>query len=172
VSGDRSFTVDLGATGVAAEFSDQRSAANPLPTDLVDSLISAVTSTLEGEGVASGSVDLIAVDLETITELNAQHMGHEGPTDVLSFPLDDPSEGESFGFRPHIGDIVVCAEVAASQAPDHAGSLEAELHLLVIHSALHLLGHDHVEDTGRLKMQAREKAHLRRFGFSHPGDQR
>ncbi|MFW2382742.1 MAG: rRNA maturation RNase YbeY [Acidimicrobiales bacterium] len=165
-----SFTVDLGEAGVTVEFSDERVDAQPLDPNLLAGLVGAVQTTLEGEGVQSGSVDVIAVDVPTITELNQHHMGHAGPTDVLSFPLDDPSEGDSFGFRPHVGDIVVCPEVARQQAPGHAGTVEAELHLLVIHSALHLLGHDHNTESERHAMQAKEKAHLERFGFGHPGD--
>ncbi|MGI9609292.1 MAG: rRNA maturation RNase YbeY [Acidimicrobiia bacterium] len=117
-------------------------------------------------------MDVIAVDVRTIIELNRQHMGDDGPTDVLSFPLDDPSEGDSFGFRPHVGDIVVCPKVALQQAANHAGTVEAELHLLVIHSALHLLGHDHITDAERHAMQTKEQVHLERLGFSHPGDQK
>lgn len=169
---DPSFSVDLGGTGVTVQFSDQRDAApEPIASTVADRLTAAVIQTLEGEGVVSGSVDLIVVDTETITTLNIEHMGGSGPTDVLSFPLDDPSEGEAFGFTPHVGDIVLCWEIALQQAPDHAGSVEAELHLLVIHSALHLIGHDHAEDDERVAMQAKERQYLATFGFEHPGDQ-
>lgn len=167
---DISFRVDLGDTGVTVEYSDETDDV-PLGPTLVESLIDAARSTLVGEGVHSGSVDIIAVDATTMSELNRNHMGHAGPTDVLSFPLDDPSEGESFGFQPHVGDIVVCPEVARGQAADHAGTMEAEMHLLIIHAVLHLLGHDHRDDGERQAMQAKERAHLGRFGFDHPGDQ-
>jgi probable rRNA maturation factor len=165
-----SFTVDLGGSGVRVEFSDERDSA-PIDAELVESLCTAARITLESEGIQTGSVDIIAVDVAAITDLNTQHMGQTGPTDVLSFPLDDPSEGQSFGFRPHVGDIVLCPEIARRQAPDHAGTMEAELHLLVIHSVLHLLGHDHTTSADRVAMQAKERAHLSRVGFNHPGDQ-
>ncbi len=168
---EASFTVDLGVAGIAVEFSDQRNDVSSLDVVLVASLVEAARSTLETEGVQAGSVDIIAVDVETIAQLNTQHMGHAGPTDVLSFPLDDPSEGDSFGFRPHVGDIVVCPDVAARQAADHAGTIEAEMHLLIIHSTLHLLGHDHADDAERETMMSKERIHLARCGFSHPGDQ-
>ncbi len=166
-----SFSVDLSETGVTVQFSDQRASSPPIPSDLSDSLSTAVSQTLEGEGVVAGSVDVIVVDTEAITTLNIEHMGGTGPTDVLSFPLDDPSEGDAFGFTPHVGDIVLCWDIAHEQAPDHAGSVDAELHLLVIHSALHLIGHDHAEDDERVLMQAKERHYLASFGFEHPGDQ-
>ncbi len=168
VSGEPAFTVDLGSTGVTVELTDERSDPDPLPADV---LIEVVRTTLEAEGVVAGSVDIIALDASAIAELNRTHMGHDGPTDVLSFPLDDPSEGDSFGFVPHVGDIVLCPEVARGQAADHAGTYDAELHLLVIHGALHLLGHDHAEPDERALMQAAEATHLQRYGFDHPGDQ-
>jgi probable rRNA maturation factor len=166
-----SFTVDLGADGIAVDFSDQRTDAPSFDGALAASLVEAARITLEAEAVQAGSVDIIAVDVETIEQLNHQHMGQASPTDVLSFPLDDPSEGDSFGFRPHVGDIVVCPEVAARQAAGHAGTFEAEMHLLIIHSALHLLGHDHADGADRETMQAKERTYLSRCGFSHPGDQ-
>lgn len=171
---DPSFSVDLGGTGVAVQFSDQRDSApgdQVIESATVDSLATAVQRTLEGEGVVAGSVDLIVVDTQAITALNIEHMGGAGPTDVLSFPLDDPSEGDGFGFMPHVGDIVLCWAIATEQASDHAGSVDAELHLLVIHSALHLIGHDHAEESERVAMQSKEQHYLAQFGFEHPGDQ-
>lgn len=179
---DPSFSVDLGGTGVTVHFSDQRgsdqrddglalSGSSQISTEMIDSLSAAVRQTLEGEGVVAGTVDVIVVDTQTITGLNIEHMGGPGPTDVLSFPLDDPSEGEGFGFTPQVGDIVLAWDIAVEQAPDHAGSVDAELHLLVIHSALHLLGHDHAEHAERLVMQSKERHYLSQFGFEHPGDQ-
>jgi probable rRNA maturation factor len=167
---DVSFTADLGGVGVTVEFSDDRAGVPPLDSALVASLVEAARTILHAEGVLSGSVDVIAVDAETIEQLNIEQMGCVGATDVLSFPLDDPSEGDSFGFRPHVGDIVVCPEVAERQAADHAGTMEAEMHLLIIHSTLHLLGYDHESDADRVSMQAAEQLHLARFGFGHPGD--
>ncbi len=171
---DPSFSVDLGGTGVTVQFSDQRDSAPvppPIDPELVERLTVAVQRMLEGEGVVAGSVDIIVVDTDAITALNIEHMGGSGPTDVLSFPLDDPSESEGFGFTPHVGDIVLCWDIAVEQAPDHAGSVDAELHLLVIHSALHLLGHDHAEDAERIAMQSKEQHYLAQFDFVHPGDQ-
>jgi probable rRNA maturation factor len=87
------------------------------------------------------------VDVETMTELNVKWMAGDGPTDVLAFPMDelrpgkvneDPEEGI-------LGDIMVCPEIAATQADTAGHPLEAELELLTTHGILHLLGYDHAE---------------------------
>jgi probable rRNA maturation factor len=57
-----------------------------------------------------------------------------------------------------VGDVVVCAEVAAAQAPDHAGTVQDELALLVVHGGLHLCGWDHADPAERAGMWARERA--------------
>jgi probable rRNA maturation factor len=99
------------------------------------------------------------VDEAAMAELNQEHMGHEGPTDVLSFPIDGPAAGPD-GL---LGDVVVCPSVARRQAPEHAGTYEDELALLVVHGVLHVLGHDHAEDDEAAVMREREAAHLQRF---------
>ena len=96
-------------------------------------------------------VSVLFVDRTTISELNAHHMGADGPTDVLAFPIDMP--GESRGGEPSIlGDVVLCPEVAAEQAGRAGNTPDAEIELLVVHGLLHLLGHDHAEDEERRRM--------------------
>jgi probable rRNA maturation factor len=108
-------------------------------------------------------------------------MGHEGPTDVLSFPIDDALFTERRGREPSgdgpgrpaptppesppllLGDVVVCPAVAARNAPTHAGTLDDELALLVVHGVLHLLGLDHAADDERVAMQTKERALLQQF---------
>ncbi|CAN5701351.1 MAG: rRNA maturation RNase YbeY [Actinomycetota bacterium] len=89
-------------------------------------------------------VSVLCVDRDAIARLNAHHMGTEGPTDVLAFPIDLPGESRS-GEPAILGDVVVCPQVAAEQAPAHGTSPEAEMDLLVVHGLLHLLGHDHAQ---------------------------
>lgn len=96
-------------------------------------------------------VSVLFVDRSTISELNAHHMGKEGPTDVLAFPIDMP--GESRPGEPAIlGDVVLCPEIASAQAPEHGVEPAAEMELLVVHGLLHLLGHDHAEAAERTRM--------------------
>ena len=132
--------------------------------------------TLMDEGVVIGHLDLFFVEPDVIAELNVEHLGHEGPTDVLAFPLDGPTAADptgrmelmSAGLPPHLGDVVICPAVAAEQAAEHTGAVDAELTLLVVHGVLHVLGHDHAEPDEARQMQERERHHLLRHGFSHP----
>jgi probable rRNA maturation factor len=115
---------------------------------------------LREEGRA-GELTLTFVDRAEIAALNLEHRGHSGPTDVLSFPLDTDGEVER-GVPVLLGDVVVCPAVAAAQAGEHAGTLEDELALLVVHGVLHVLGHDHADDDERAVMQRRERELLER----------
>ncbi len=137
---------------------------------------------LEGDDDAAGRLDLIFVDPDTMAELNREHMGADYATDVLAFPLDgaaddemdlvfpDTEDGSGPAGLPgrHLGDVVVCPQVARAQAGEHCGHEEAELTLLVVHGVLHVLGHDHAEEDERLVMQGRERLHLGRYGYRHP----
>lgn len=138
----------------------------------LDTLTELARATLTAEGVGTGRLDLVVVDPDEIAELNVEHMGHEGPTDVLSFPLDADEVLAGLvgagGPPPHLGDVILCPEVARRQAPQHCGTEEAELALLVIHGVLHVLGHDHAEPEETLAMQARERVHLASLGHPHP----
>jgi probable rRNA maturation factor len=92
------------------------------------------------------------VDPDTIAVLNRQWMGETGPTDVLSFPMDeltprkpavDDAAGEEAGSAGYLGDIALCPQVAAQQAPAAGHSTSDEIELLTVHGILHLLGYDH-----------------------------
>ncbi|HXH57914.1 rRNA maturation RNase YbeY [Iamia sp.] len=123
-----------------------------------------LAAALAAEGVAPGAeAGLSFVTPAAMAELNAAHMGATGPTDVLAFPIDgrDAAGGTSGSGPPGVvGDVVVCPSVAHTNAPGHAGLAADELALLVVHGALHLIGHDHAEGDEREQMQARERALL------------
>ncbi len=126
--------------------------------------------TLAGEGITTGELGLTFIDSDEMADLNHAHMDKTGPTDVLAFPLDgaDFFDLPSNDVPVSLGDVVVCPSVARAQAPEHCGSVEAELALLVIHGVLHVLGHDHYLDEERAVMLAREHVHMERLGFTHP----
>ena len=94
-----------------------------------------VTAAVARSGIAGGQVAVDFVDAERINEFNLRHRGKEGPTDVLSFPVDE--EGEAFGPR-ELGDVVIC--------PAHTEDLREA----VVHGALHLVGYDHETDDGEM----------------------
>lgn len=139
-------------------------------TPELDRLVELARSTLLAEGVRAGRLDLVTVDREAMASLNAEHMGSDGPTDVLAFPLDAESDDDPAipGLPVHLGDVVLCPDVARAQAPEHCGSEDAELSLLVIHGVLHVLGHDHAEADERARMVGRERHHLATIGHAHP----
>lgn len=98
-------------------------------------------------------VALLLVDEPTIAGLNAQHLGHTGPTDVLAFPIDEP--GESPPDTPAIlGDIVLCPAIAYAQASRFGREPHEELRLLTVHGLLHLLGMDHADPVSEREMFA------------------
>ncbi len=96
---------------------------------------------------------LLLVDRETMTQLNADHLGERGATDVLAFPIDAVGESPS-GVPAVLGDVVLCPEVAAEQAPRFDRSAHDELRLLTVHGLLHLLGMDHAEEAEEREMFA------------------
>jgi probable rRNA maturation factor len=121
------------------------------------------------------SIGLILSDDRELAELNATHLGHAGPTDVLSFPLLPP---EAFGAGatmpafalppgrlPHLGDIIVSVERAIEQAESGRGGQSSdvrwspadELRLLVTHGTLHVCGWDHAEPAEAVAMRSLER---------------
>ena len=142
-------------------------------------LARAIAVALDAAGAPSpASIGLILSDDRELTELNRVHMGADGPTDVLSFPLLPPEAFPSHeGGAPHpdpadaaravdfvappgrtnLGDIVVSVERARAQAPD---SFEHELRQLVVHGVLHVCGWDHALAEEGDAMRALERAIL------------
>lgn len=150
-------------------------------------LARAAADALTAAGAPSpASIALILSDDRELARLNAQHMGEDGPTDVLSFPLLAPSAfpphaGKSSDpstkrpieppyqppsrQRAHLGDIVISVERAVAQADQGRGgqtgdvtwSSADELRLLVVHGVLHVCGWDHAEPAERDAMRALER---------------
>jgi probable rRNA maturation factor len=116
-----------------------------------------------------GSVTVVLTDDEELADLNHEHMGHEGPTDVLSFPMLEPdafqAKDATSGRRVHIGDIAISVERAIEQAEQGRGGQTGdvrwtaadEVRLLVAHGTLHLCGMDHAEPAEEARMRALER---------------
>ncbi len=93
-------------------------------------------------------LSILLVDLDHMTELNRRWMGGAGPTDVLSFPMDDampPKPDAVEPTMPILGDLVLSPDVAEAQAKDAGHSTTDELDMLTVHGVLHILGYDHAE---------------------------
>jgi len=107
-------------------------------------------------------VALLLVDEPTIAGLNEQHLGHDGPTDVLAFPMDEPGESPLAG-PAILGDVVLCPAVAHAQAQARGLDPHDELQLLTVHGLLHLLGMDHAEPDEEREMVALTAVLLERY---------
>jgi probable rRNA maturation factor len=117
----------------------------------LEGLMTLARATLLGEGIADAELSISLVTEEEIAGLHERYLHEAGPTDVLSFPLDDEA-GED-GLR-QLGDVVIAPAIAARNNPDDPA---AELRLLLVHGILHLLGHDHMDDGERAEMWARQE---------------
>ena len=117
----------------------------------IEGLIALARICLVGEGVADAELSISFVDEDEMAQLHRRYLHEDGPTDVLSFPLDDEL-GED-GIR-QLGDVVIAPAVAVRNHPEDPAS---ELRLLLVHGILHLLGHDHMEPADRASMWARQE---------------
>lgn len=101
-------------------------------------------------------LDILLVDEETMADYHKRFMDLDGPTDVMSFPMDElraPASDEPAP-RGILGDIVICPQFTSAQAPDNGREPAEEIEYLLVHGLLHLLGHDHAEPDERAVMFA------------------
>ncbi|WP_454858752.1 rRNA maturation RNase YbeY [Promicromonospora soli] len=110
-------------------------------------------------------LSIILVDTTVMADLHVQWMDEPGPTDVLSFPMDELRPGRDGDVTPAgtLGDIVLCPEVAVTQAKAAGHSTTEELLLLTTHGILHLLGYDHAEPEEEKEMFALQRKLLLTF---------
>jgi probable rRNA maturation factor len=108
---------------------------------------------------------ILFVDEAAMTDLHVKWMDEPGPTDVLSFPMDELRPGTTEQITPAglLGDIVVCPTVATEQAKKAGHSPEEEMLLLTTHGILHLLGYDHAEPDEEKEMFALQRNLLLTF---------
>lgn len=108
-----------------------------------DLLEAAVLSVLGAEGVEAGEVSVTLLDDASIQEMNRDYLGHDRPTDVISFTLHGADE-------PPLGDVYIGFDQAVRQAVREEVAVREELARLAIHGTLHVLGYDHSEDETRM----------------------
>jgi probable rRNA maturation factor len=124
-----------------------------------------IQAALEAEGMESEcEINVLITDDEGIHQINLEQRDVDRPTDVLSFPMFDLEPGEhpddmdadpETGLIP-LGDMVISLERTREQAAEFGHSVEREVCYLCVHSVLHLLGYDHM-DEGPMKAQMRER---------------
>jgi probable rRNA maturation factor len=110
-------------------------------------------------GRARGAVTVRVVGAAESRRLNQRFRGKDTPTNVLSFPYDVPGA---------LGDVVICAPVVNREARQQGKAPAAHWAHMVVHGALHLLGHDHIRAADAKMMEARERAILARLSYPDP----
>jgi probable rRNA maturation factor len=147
-----SVAVDVAAEGVRV----------PLAAARVAELARGV---LRAERVRAAMLSIAFVTDREIARLNRAHLGHRGPTDVISFGFAPAGSG-----GPVVGDVYIAPGVARANARAHGAGVREELARLVVHGTLHVLGHDHPEDEDRVgsAMWRRQEALLARLFTSPP----
>ena len=141
-----------------------------MPTGTKLLIRKACNATLKFEGLEGDfEVDVTLVKDETIREINLEHRNIDSATDVLSFPLGEdgvydinPASGAKM-----LGDIVISVEHAKAQAEEYGHTFQREMAFLTVHSMLHLLGYDHVDDAeGEKLMFGKQKDILERMNIT------
>ena len=133
---------------------------------VTDRIETVIRTALEEQGVELPcEISVLLTDDEGIHQINLDMRGVDRPTDVLSFPMFElepgiPPEGEDY-LDPEselcpLGDMCISLERAEAQAAEFGHSVEREICYLTVHSVLHLLGYDHL-DEGPMKAQMRER---------------
>lgn len=123
--------------------------------DLIEKSIKAVLKVEELDDDVEVSVSFVGD--EEIRDLNRDYRGVDKSTDVLSFPMDD----EFIIDNRILGDVIINTRRVMEQAEELGHSHERELSYLTVHSVLHLLGYDHMEDEDKIEMREREKLSMK-----------
>jgi probable rRNA maturation factor len=101
---------------------------------------------------------------QEIADLHVRYMSVEGPTDVITFPGDEPGSGG------HVGDIAVSVDTATAQADEAGHRVGREVAYLCLHGLLHLAGYDDLDDVSRQRMLSRQEDLLNEFERERPGE--
>ena len=133
---------------------DNRSGAICAEVELVDLAAFALKELLVDK---RAELEISLVDEAEMTRLHEEWMDEAGPTDVLSFPMDElrPNElSENDEVPVVLGDVVICPDVARKQGDTAGHGMDHELRILLVHGILHLLGFDHLEPDEEVEMFA------------------
>lgn len=127
----------------------------PISTEQVQKLVLEV---IQFEGQACDEVAVHFVDTLTISQLHGQFFNDPSPTDCISFPIDE-EESEQDHFRL-LGEIFICPATAIEFAKQHQENVHREVTLYIVHSLLHLMGYDDIDESDILEMRQAENRHM------------
>ncbi len=137
---------------ISVLFDDRQNLLN-ITRDNEEAVERAVEAVLKEESLDGDfEVSVSFVTNQEIRELNKEYRNVDSETDVLSFPMNEEFEGLII-----LGDIVISTQKIIEQAHDLGNSLEREMSYLIVHSMLHLIGYDHMENDEKSIMRAKEK---------------
>jgi probable rRNA maturation factor len=143
---------------IGVEISNTQTHLRPEPAVLVQ----LVRLVLAAQDRPRASISIALVDNATIHTINQAHLGHDWPTDVITFPLGDPDESVL------VGELVVSAEMACISARELGVEPGAELALYLVHGLLHLCGFDDHDESAQRRMRQREDELLSLAGYTNP----
>jgi probable rRNA maturation factor len=153
------------AVDVLVEDDRWTAALDGRPDDVVAEAVAAAARMADAAIDPGSEVSVVLTDDERIRLLNRDHRGKDRPTNVLSFPQDDP-DSDSYG--PLLGDIVVAYETVAREAVDAGLPFRHHLTHMIVHGFLHLVGYDHQDDDEAEEMERLETAILAALGIPYP----
>ncbi|MBQ1171231.1 MAG: rRNA maturation RNase YbeY [Lachnospiraceae bacterium] len=151
------------------------------PFDIEKTIESAVRTTLKHEQCQyDAEINVLITDAEKMREYNLCHRGIDSTTDVLSFPAVDyirpadftiAQEDKNSYFNPEtnelmLGDIILCHDKILSQANDYGHSILREFTFLIVHSMLHLLGYDHMNEEDEKLMFLHQNQIMNELGIT------
>ena len=147
---------------------DETDSINDEIQKLVSSILTHAASVEEISGEAEVSVTFMSD--EEIQKVNAEYRDINEPTDVISFALEEMSEGEvaviaQEGIPIALGDIIISVDTALRQAGEYGHDINREIGFLALHGFLHLLGYDHLTEEDEKKMFGRQKEILHSYGL-------
>lgn len=149
-------------------FEDETAVVDSSSETLIKDLLTHASTMEDMQGLYELSITFM--DDQAIQAVNAQYRGKDVPTDVISFALEELSEGEVAIVQQSdmpvvLGDIVISIDTAKRQAAEYSHTFERELGFLALHGFLHLLGYDHLDEEEERKMFGRQKEILTAFGL-------
>lgn len=169
-SAEEETTVADSRVELIKEITDEK-LTGALADSVCDVIIKAIALLLGDDG---WNVCLVFTDDKSIHELNLETRGIDSPTDVLSFPAysfsppceaAEPLYEESDG-TVGLGDIVISFETALRQSEEYGHSLLRECAFLAVHSVLHLVGYDHIEENERQLMEEKQRCLMEKIGIT------
>ena len=146
------------------DFLDETNTIQPAHQQLVDDILRHAATFM---GITEeAEISVTFVDDAAIQDINREYRGKDVPTDVISFALEEEEDVVIEGMPRMLGDIIISTERTAEQALSYGHSFERELGFLAVHSLLHLLGYDHMNEADERAMFGKQDEILTSFGLA------